>query len=117
MKHMLKWILVFSCFYWGLLLFSSQMDVVHDAKGYEDLGRMIVDHGVETYFKTGPHREPLYPLTIAASMYLAQVFHGSYQFIQGAFQLVFLLISQILLMIFLMQIKVVGLKKQLTLKQ
>ncbi len=57
--------------YWFYLAFVTQPIMVHDAKGYEDLGRIIHDQGVRAYFVTGPNREPIYPFLIAAAMQFA----------------------------------------------
>ncbi|MBU1112921.1 MAG: hypothetical protein KKH93_03465 [Candidatus Omnitrophica bacterium] len=86
------------CFsYWFYLIFTSQMLIRYDASVYEELGRMIYSQGWIEYFKTGPNREPLYPLTIAVSMKIADIFATSYQLIQKTIQVMILFITQILL--------------------
>ena len=40
------------------------MVIIVDASFYEKLGKMIHEAGWETYFRTGPHREPFYPFLI-----------------------------------------------------
>lgn len=85
------------CSYWLYLIFTSQMLIRYDAIVYEELGRMIYSQGWIEYFKTGPNREPLYPLTIAVSMKIADIFAISYQLIQKTIQVMILFITQILL--------------------
>jgi len=58
-------------FYWIYLAFVTQPIMVHDAKGYQDLGQMIVAKGWKAYFISGPNREPVYPFIIAGSMKLS----------------------------------------------
>lgn len=75
------------------------MVIVYDAVGYESLGKMIYEKGWIEYFQTGPNREPLYPLSIATSMRLADIFNVPYQKIQTIFQILILFVVQILVLI------------------
>ena len=99
-------VFIFPCLYWIYLLFHSQMVVVHDAKVYEMLGRMLYTQGWMEFFKTGPHNEPLYPLMIAFSMALADKFHASYQSIQTIEQIGFLFFTQILFYLMLKRLNI-----------
>lgn len=87
----------FVCFaYWTWLFFFSSMAIVYDAVGYESLGRLIYEKGWIEFFRTGPNREPLYPLSIAMSMRLADILNVPYQKIQTIFQILILFSVQIL---------------------
>jgi len=90
-------VLIVSIAYWIYLYFHTSMVIVFDAGAYEQLGRMLHDESWVNYFKTGPNREPLYPLSIALSMHMADIFHVSYQKIQLIIQVLILAVSQILL--------------------
>lgn len=94
----LRWGIVFLlCFiYWGYLFFASQMSIQFDAASYEDIGRMLHEKGWLEYFKSGPHREPLYPLVISWSMDIGQRLSVPYLCIQKLIQIVILLSTQLL---------------------
>lgn len=92
--------------YWFYLIFSSQMYIVFDAKGYEGLGKMLYEKGWAEFFRTGPHREPLYPWLISISMHLADIFSCSYQVISKFLQVALLFSTQFLLLIALRQVKI-----------
>lgn len=85
--------------YWLYLVFVTQPILVHDAKGYQDLGVLIHDEGWKTYFSTGPNREPLYPALIALAMKLGGL--ESYQTILKLFQ-IFLLSGAVFMAFILM---------------
>lgn len=87
-----------SLIYWAYLFFSSQMQISADAIGYERLGSLLYHQGLTEYLKQGPTREPLYPWTISVSMSLGDLFHLSYQTFQKFFQLIILLLTQILVL-------------------
>ena len=76
LKSQKMFLLIFLvCFiYWGYLIFASSMVVQFDAISYEELGRMIYKEGWKAFFATGPHREPLYPLLVAFSMKIGDLF-------------------------------------------
>jgi len=85
------------CFiYWIYLIFNSEMVIQHDSYTYEALGVLLNEQGWMAYFKTGPHREPLYPLTVAISMRIADILSTHYQFILKIIQAFVLFVSQIL---------------------
>lgn len=76
--------------YWICLFFHSSMDLKFDAVSYENLGKIIFEQGWLGYFKTGPNREPFYPLLIAFSMSLSRITSVDYQKIQTIIQIIFL---------------------------
>lgn len=88
--------------YWAYLIFTSKMNISADAIGYEQLGRFLQQHGLMGYFVDGPHREPLFPLSISFSMTLANLWNGSYQYVQKFLHLAVILWSQVI-MVFLMR--------------
>lgn len=82
--------------YWGYLLSSSQMTIQYDSINYEKMGQLFAQGEWIKYFKTGPNREPAYPLLISISMKIADLFAVSYQKIIAAFQILILFFTQIL---------------------
>lgn len=82
------------------------MRVVFDAVGYEYLGRMVYEKGWSEFFRTGPHREPLYAWLISVAMHLAEVFSWPYQQVLKFLQVGLLLGTQSLLLIVLRQLKI-----------
>lgn len=103
-----------SIFYWIYLALTSHMDIVFDATDYESLGKMLLQNGWLEYFKTGPHREPFYPMLVAFSMGIEQIFGISYQFIQILIQLFILFVTQILTLQILRLLKIDNLLCALT---
>ncbi len=61
------WAMGASVLYWAYLIFNTQMEIKFDSIDYRNLGKMLFERGFGDYFRTGPHREPGYPLLIAAS--------------------------------------------------
>jgi hypothetical protein len=102
------WLLLFSfCFlYWAYLIKNTDMVVVCDSIQYEQTGRLIYEKGWLEFFRTGPHREPLYPALIAWSMALGDFFSTGYQFILKIHQVALLFFTQVLLLFFLRRIGV-----------
>lgn len=92
--------------YWIYLIFASGILIRHDAIGYERIGSMIYKKGWVEYFKTGPNREPLYPLSIAISMRIAEAFSISYQLVQKIIQVLILFITQILILRLLSRLRI-----------
>ena len=92
--------------YWAYLYFNAQMDIKHDAVGYEHLGRLLYTEGWSEYFRLGPYREPLYPFLVSVSMQLADFFHVNYQSIQKLIQISILLITQISIFKILHRLKI-----------
>ncbi len=87
--------------YWTFLIQSTEMQVVFDAIGYEDGGKVVAQKGGLAYFKAGLNREPLYSFIIAFCMKLGEHFHISYQIFQKILQIGLLFITQILFLIIL----------------
>jgi len=92
--------------YWVYLAATSQMLFVQDAAGYEALGRLILSDGWKQYFLDGPNREPLYPALVALAMAAAGLLHISWPTAVIIFQLLILLLTQILLFAALKKFKV-----------
>jgi len=72
------------------------MAIVFDSINYVALGKMLYAHGWIDYFKTGPNREPLYPLLIALSMHIEHFTGLAYVKIIALFGVMILLLTQIL---------------------
>ncbi|MBL7196757.1 MAG: hypothetical protein ISS47_01510 [Candidatus Omnitrophica bacterium] len=92
--------------YWIYLIIFSQMSILCDAGSYENLGSIIYKGGWIEYFKTGPHREPLYPLIISVSMKIANVFSVPYYYIQKIIQVIILLGTQLLAILLLEKLQI-----------
>lgn len=97
---------IFCGMYWLYLIFMAQMVIVNDAIGYEQLGKLLAEDGWREYFRTGPHREPLYPWMVSVAMRLEDCFSVSYQTIQKILQILILLLTQILTIVILKKLKV-----------
>ena len=61
---------------------------------------------MDRIFKTGPNREPVYPLLVSISMKMADLFVVSYQKILAAFQILILFLTQILSLKILKRLRV-----------
>ncbi len=105
-KKVLVGVFFISLAYWGYLIFASQMQISWDAIGYEELGSMIHHNGWKEFLKTGPQREPLYPLTVATSMKVGEFFSISYQLPQRVIQVIFLFMTQVLILLVLNKLRV-----------
>ena len=92
--------------YWAYLLFTSQSEVVWDSLDYEVLGKMLKEQGWVEFFKTGPNREPLYPLLISIAMRLADGLNVSYLKVLDILQFFCLFCSQILTLKILQKLKI-----------
>ena len=64
-------IFLLSLCYWIYLACTTTMYISCDAIGYQGLGQLLKEKGFIAYFKTGPNREPIYPLLVALSMHWA----------------------------------------------
>ncbi len=93
------------CF-WIYLLFASQMEIKMDAIGYLQSGKLLYEQGWSWFFQTGPHREPVYLMVMAASHFLAAKTNIDFQIIQKIFQLLCLLITQLLALWIMGQLKI-----------
>lgn len=90
---------ILSIVYWVYLLFTSRMHIVHDASLFESLGKMLYHWQWVEFFKSGNNSEPVFPLLIAASMRMANLFSISYQTVQTVLQILALFSSQILMLL------------------
>jgi len=97
----LFWAYLLPIFYWIYLTLTTNFVLVFDSEGYYALARLFYDGHWSEYFRSGPSREPLYPLVIAASMYAGKWLGISYTYPLKIFSFGFLaatmfLIQQIL---------------------
>ncbi len=95
-KKFLILVFLLPMMYWTYLFFASNMQIAHDAIGYQGLGALLKQQGWVGFFKTGPHREPFYVLLISLSMHVADFLHISYAYPQKIIQIFFLFITQLL---------------------
>ncbi|HQP10743.1 MAG TPA: hypothetical protein PKV41_05100, partial [Candidatus Omnitrophota bacterium] len=102
----LIWAFAASFLYWTYLFFTSTTPILFDCLDYQSLGRMIQEQGWTPYFETGPNREPIYPFIISLSMSLAKLFSVPYLSIQKFIQLLFLFLTQILVLKILKSLKI-----------
>ena len=105
-KNPIFYIFLIPAFYWLYLLFSSRMIIQYDSIGYEGLGKMIYEQGWGQYFKTGPNREPFYPLLISLSMKISGLFSCPYYKIQTAAQLLIFALTQFLAFLIMRRCKI-----------
>ncbi len=99
-------ILILCLSYWTYLFFTTQMAVQFDAADYVGIAQIIHDKGWVEFFKTGPHREPLYPLLISWSMDVGSLLGISYQWVQKIFQIGILLFTQLSVLLVLTKFRV-----------
>jgi hypothetical protein len=85
--------------YWLVLFFNTSMAILFDAQNYQQLGLDIFEKGWGHYFRTGPHREPLYPATIAFSYWMEDAWGFNYQSVQKGVQLLCLFFTQVLVLV------------------
>jgi len=96
MKKPVFWPFLICFSYWIYLFFTSHMHISCDAIAYESTGRLLQEKGWLEFFKTGPHREPFYPFLVSLSMLIGKHIQTSYHAIITIFQLLILLITQLL---------------------
>jgi hypothetical protein len=89
-------IFLLSLIYWLYLSMTTHMVIANDSIGYEYLGRMINAQGWISYFTTGPNREPLYPLLIAASIQIGHFTGLAYVKVMAIFGVLIMFLTQIL---------------------
>ena len=82
------------------------MPIQFDSIEYENTGRIIYQNGWLDFFRTGPHRELLYPSLIALAMASAKSLSVNYQLVLKIFQVAFLFSTQLLLIVVLKKINV-----------
>ena len=79
---LLFWAYVLPFVYWCYLILTTNFVVVFDSEGYINLANMFYHTSQwAQYFRTGPNREPLYPLLIALSMHIGDWLNISYAYI------------------------------------
>ncbi len=93
----IRFVIALSFLYWYTLALTTQMVMVHDAIGYESSARFLQENGFLPYFKSGLSREPIFIALVTFSMAIAKILNNvSYQLILVFFNILILLISQIL---------------------
>src|SRR5271170_2900413 len=91
----IKIVFLASILWWVYLYFTTQIVVVFDSVGYEDLGKMIAYQGWGEFFRHGPQREPLFPWLVATSMHLGDWWGISYYYPLKMIGVLFLLLTLI----------------------
>jgi len=91
-----KIVFILSLLYWIYLACTCQPVIVHDSIEYHRLGQLLLNEGWVEYFQTGPQREPLYPLMIAAAMNIGNKLSVEYITILYIIQMLFLFCTQYL---------------------
>ena len=104
-RNMLVIVLLATSLYWIYLIFTSSMTIDMDALGYQNLGQLLHEHGWISYFNDSPKREPLFPLSIAGSMWLGGKLGVSYQLVQKFLHGGIVLWSQVLLFFLMRRLK------------
>ncbi len=83
-----------SLIYWVYLAVVNNMSA--DLIDYVKIGRMLHQQGWIAFFKTGPHREPLYPLLISWALSLESLTGIVYSKITLAYDILMLMTVQVL---------------------
>jgi len=81
--------------WWVYLFFTTEIVVVFDSVGYEDLGKMIANQGWGEFLRHGPQREPMFPGLIALSMQLGNWWGVSYYYPLKMIGILFLFLTMI----------------------
>jgi hypothetical protein len=106
-RHKAICIVFYLCFaYWAHLFFTAEMVIQFDALSYEESGQVIYKEGWKRFLETGPHREPFYSMTVAFSMRIADVLAVSYQSVQTILQIIFLFMTQLIVLALLGKLKI-----------
>lgn len=82
--------------FWIYLFFSTNMVIAFDGLGYQTRGLIIYNHGWAEYFKTGPHKAPLFASLIAISRHLSDYLPLNFLKIQTLIHMLILAFTQIL---------------------
>ena len=105
-KNPIFWAILICFLYWSYLFFTARADIACDSILYENMGRLLLENRWIEYFKDGPPREPFYPLMISIAMRLGRLFSISYYPIMTIIQLIFLFLSQIMVLHILRLLKI-----------
>lgn len=105
-KKPIFWSFLICFIYWAYLFFTTHMIISCDASVYEGIGKLLQQKGWIEFFKTGPQREPFYPFLISIAMRLGDYLSISYQPIITIFQLLLLLLTQLLTLFILRILKI-----------
>lgn len=99
-------VFLISICYWIYLTIFSSMLILCDAIGYEYLGKLLNSEGWIEYFKSGPNREPLYPILVSKAMLIAEAFAIPYETVMKIAHLGILSLTFWLIHIFLCRLNV-----------
>ncbi len=94
-KLVIKLAFIIPFVWWIYLFFTTQIIIVFDAEGYEQIGKMIHLQGWHEFFRTGPQREPFFSGLIALSMLLGDFFKISYFYPLKIFGAAFLFLTMV----------------------
>jgi hypothetical protein len=92
-----------SLVYWLCLAAHSHS---YDIIGYQDLGRIWQHQGLWGYLKTGPHREPIYPLLCAWAMSIETLTGIAFNSIMASISVMILMATQVLMYIILRELNI-----------
>ncbi len=99
--------LLLCLFYWIYLFFNTRMEIIHDASVFDRLGRDLYEHGWVNYMvHYGTSREPFYPALIAFACKIAHFSSINYLDIQKIIQILYMLLTQGLMIILMRGIKI-----------
>jgi hypothetical protein len=98
-------ILICLC-YWLFLASYSRIILAGDSIGYINLASLFNTQGLVGYLKTGPNREPIYPFLLSLAIKLSVPLGRPFAFVAVYFQILFVLLTQILTYIALKRIRV-----------
>ena len=106
LKKPVFWSFLICFLYWIYLFFTSHPVLSCDAFDYEYLGKLFYENRWLDYFKNGPMREPFYPLLVSLAMRLGNYFSISYLQVITIFQLLILLLTQLITLHILRLLKI-----------
>lgn len=99
-------VILLSICYWTYLALNTRMEIIFDSISYEDLGRLLSTQGFNEYFRSGPNREPIYPLLIASAISIGKITGLAYTKIMAGFGVLILFLTQLLTYCILNHLKI-----------
>jgi hypothetical protein len=81
--------------WWAYLFFTTQIVVVFDAIGYENLGQLIAHQGWAEFLRQGPQREPMFPWLVSLSMQMGDWWKIEYFYPLKLIGILFLFLTMI----------------------
>ncbi|MBF0619949.1 MAG: hypothetical protein HQL19_07265 [Candidatus Omnitrophica bacterium] len=82
--------------YWAYLFVNTKAVLIYDAVDYVNFGRMLAEKGWIEFFRTAPHREPLFSIYISWAMKLEGVFGVPYWYLVKAINMAHLALAMAL---------------------